>query len=65
MTEKEVHRCPWCGKPITFEGNPYRPFCSKRCKMADLDAWFREEYRISSPIWPEEPGDTEPYEKEH
>jgi len=26
------------------------PFCSARCKMADLDGWFTEEYRISRSI---------------
>ncbi|NIA08964.1 MAG: DNA gyrase inhibitor YacG [Nitrospiraceae bacterium] len=63
MTEKKEHRCPWCGRPTCFEGNPYRPFCSKRCKMADLDAWFRGEYRISNPIWPEDADYAEGHEK--
>lgn len=39
-------RCPCCGAPVKFESNPYRPFCSKRCKLSDLRAWFREEYVI-------------------
>lgn len=26
--------------------NPYRPFCSERCKMIDLGAWATESYRI-------------------
>jgi len=29
-----------------WEGNPFRPFCSERCKMLDLGAWAKEEYRI-------------------
>jgi endogenous inhibitor of DNA gyrase (YacG/DUF329 family) len=27
-------------------GNPFRPFCSERCKMIDLGAWATESYRI-------------------
>ncbi len=49
-TEKK-HKCPQCGKLTKYDGNPYRPFCSKRCKMVDLGAWLREEYSISSPLY--------------
>jgi len=38
--------CPVCRKESEWEGNPFRPFCSERCKMADLGAWAGEEYRI-------------------
>lgn len=38
--------CPLCGKETTWKGNPYRPFCSKECKLADLYNWLSEEYRI-------------------
>jgi len=31
---------------------PYRPFCSRRCKLIDLGRWLNEEYRIT-----EEPPD--------
>ena len=27
--------------------NPYRPFCSKRCKNIDLGAWADEDYRVT------------------
>jgi uncharacterized protein len=39
--------CPQCGRatPWTFD-NPYRPFCSQRCKMIDLGQWATESYRI-------------------
>jgi len=42
-------RCPVCGKSFAWRGEIDRafPFCSKRCKMADLQAWFNEEYCIS------------------
>jgi endogenous inhibitor of DNA gyrase (YacG/DUF329 family) len=31
--------------PFTPE-NPYRPFCSERCKLIDLGQWAAESYRI-------------------
>jgi endogenous inhibitor of DNA gyrase (YacG/DUF329 family) len=39
-------RCPRCGKKSLWEGNRWRPFCSERCKMADLGAWVTGGYRI-------------------
>jgi endogenous inhibitor of DNA gyrase (YacG/DUF329 family) len=27
--------------------NPYRPFCSERCKLIDLGAWAMEKYRVA------------------
>lgn len=41
-------RCPACGKPVPWEGNPWRPFCSERCKTQDLAAWASEDYTIPS-----------------
>lgn len=38
--------CPNCHTLVSYEGNPYRPFCSKRCKMIDLGAWANEDYRV-------------------
>ena len=43
-------RCLLCKRETTYEGNPFRPFCSERCKMIDLDNWLSERYRISSPL---------------
>jgi endogenous inhibitor of DNA gyrase (YacG/DUF329 family) len=42
-------RCPICKKSVTVEGNPFRPFCSERCKSIDLDNWLSERYRIPAP----------------
>ena len=39
-------KCPICKKPTYWENNPYRPFCSKECKLADLFGWLSEEYSI-------------------
>jgi len=41
-------RCPRCGKVVEWEGNPFRPFCSERCRLIDLGKWLEEEYRIPS-----------------
>ncbi|TAN11424.1 MAG: DNA gyrase inhibitor YacG [Burkholderiaceae bacterium] len=42
-------RCPTCGGPSRFDAsNPYRPFCSKRCKLQDLGAWASESYRVDA-----------------
>ncbi len=41
-------RCPFCGESTTWEGNPWRPFCSERCKLGDLGAWADEKYRMPS-----------------
>ncbi len=39
--------CPTCRKPTAFSaGNPWRPFCSERCRNTDLGAWANEDYRV-------------------
>lgn len=39
--------CPCCGKSAPWSpANPWRPFCSERCKTMDLGAWASEAYRI-------------------
>ncbi len=38
--------CPRCKKPARWTDNPFRPFCSERCKMIDLGAWANEDYRV-------------------
>ncbi len=40
-------QCPICRKETDWEGNPFRPFCSERCRVADLGKWASEEYRIA------------------
>ncbi|MFH1626074.1 MAG: DNA gyrase inhibitor YacG [Pseudomonadota bacterium] len=39
-------RCPRCGKEGNWEGNPFRPFCSERCKLIDLGQWIDGSYVI-------------------
>jgi endogenous inhibitor of DNA gyrase (YacG/DUF329 family) len=39
--------CPTCGAQSAYTPtNPYRPFCSERCKLIDLGAWATEKYRV-------------------
>lgn len=39
--------CPVCRRKTTWEENPWRPFCSERCKLFDFDKWLTEEYAIA------------------
>ena len=49
-------RCPACGKPALYSvENPSRPFCSPRCRNADLGAWASESYRVAT----DTPSDTD------
>jgi endogenous inhibitor of DNA gyrase (YacG/DUF329 family) len=40
-------KCPRCGKETEASENPFRPFCSERCKLIDLGNWVSGTYRIS------------------
>jgi endogenous inhibitor of DNA gyrase (YacG/DUF329 family) len=48
-------KCPTCNKPATWQDNPFRPFCSERCKLIDFGKWANEEYTI--PSHPSAPAD--------
>lgn len=40
-------RCPQCGRQAEWsKDNPFRPFCSQRCKLIDLGAWADGSYRL-------------------
>ena len=39
-------KCPTCGKPVEWQDNPCRPFCSERCKLIDFSRWANEEYLV-------------------
>jgi len=42
-------RCPSCGGASVYAGtNPFRPFCSERCKSTDFGAWASEAYRVAA-----------------
>ena len=45
--EPRIIRCPVCGGDSVYAtSNPFRPFCSERCRGADLGAWASEGYRV-------------------
>ena len=49
-------RCPACaGTSVYSPSNPYRPFCSARCKGVDLGAWASEEFKLPDNTPPNEP----------
>lgn len=49
--------CPTCHAPVIWQSeNPYRPFCSERCKLIDLGAWADEQHALPAlPALPETP----------
>ncbi|MEJ2516403.1 MAG: DNA gyrase inhibitor YacG [Gammaproteobacteria bacterium] len=50
--------CPNCGKPVAWSTrSKWRPFCSERCRLIDLGAWFDEERSIPAE---DTPPDEEP-----
>lgn len=52
--------CPHCGSECLYQpSNPYRPFCSERCRLIDLGAWASESYRVPVNEEPD-PGDASP-----
>lgn len=52
--------CPTCkGQSVYADSNPFRPFCSERCKNTDFGAWAGEGFRMPADVEPDEqtPGD--------
>jgi endogenous inhibitor of DNA gyrase (YacG/DUF329 family) len=50
-----IVRCPACRQDSVYSPeNPYRPFCSARCKNLDFGAWASESYRVSAQPDPED-----------
>jgi endogenous inhibitor of DNA gyrase (YacG/DUF329 family) len=45
-TDPQVVACRSCGRSFDRSANTF-PFCSERCRLADLGQWFREGYRTS------------------
>ena len=39
-------KCVRCKKIFTYQLSEFRPFCSERCKQADLGMWLMESYKI-------------------
>ena len=57
MAKPRQVRCPNCGGDALWAPeNPWRPFCSERCKQIDLGAWASELYRITGQVSDDEAG---------
>ncbi|MEQ1503115.1 MAG: DNA gyrase inhibitor YacG [Myxococcota bacterium] len=55
--------CPICGTPVSLDAtspNRDRPFCSKRCRMIDLDRWLSGDYAIPGDSVDTSSDDTDP-----
>lgn len=53
--------CPKCGKQALFSSeNPFRPFCSERCKLIDFGHWASETYRVPAENETESPQEPDP-----
>ncbi|HWI79194.1 MAG TPA: DNA gyrase inhibitor YacG [Ramlibacter sp.] len=51
-------RCPACGGDSVYApDNPFRPFCSQRCKNLDLGAWASESFRVAGDNPPDDAPD--------
>jgi uncharacterized protein len=55
-----VIKCPHCRKEAVLgPENPFRPFCSERCKMIDLGTWASEGYRVPGERAPQDDEESE------
>ena len=47
--------CPGCGgESVYASSNPFRPFCSERCKNIDFGAWASESFRLPADTPPDD-----------
>ena len=49
---------PTCGRELEWATAAFRPFCSERCRLVDLGAWFSEQRAIAGESAPAETDDT-------
>ncbi|MCW5610143.1 MAG: DNA gyrase inhibitor YacG [Rubrivivax sp.] len=50
--------CPTCRQPALYgPANPWRPFCSERCRSVDLGAWASERFRVPAETPPDDAGE--------
>jgi endogenous inhibitor of DNA gyrase (YacG/DUF329 family) len=51
-----IVKCPTCRREVVWSpDSAYRPFCSERCRLIDLGAWFGEQHKIAGePVAPGE-----------
>jgi uncharacterized protein len=42
-----IVKCPTCRRDVEWvPASQFRPFCSDRCRLIDLGAWFTEQRKI-------------------
>lgn len=39
-------KCPTCKKSFNYFESDFRPFCSEKCRQADLGRWLTESYTV-------------------
>ena len=50
-----IVRCPACGGDSVYApANPFRPFCSERCRSLDFGAWASESFRVPDETPPDD-----------
>jgi hypothetical protein len=58
--------CPTCRADVPWSSaSPFRPFCSRRCKLIDLGEWVSEGYRVPSDQDPTEADFDTPPDSQH
>ena len=58
--KEQIVSCPTCQKENRYHtGNPFRPFCSERCRLIDLGEWADEGHRIPGQTIPPDYNDPE------
>lgn len=61
MPEPRRVDCPGCRGPAVYgASNPWRPFCSERCRLGDLAAWADGRYRVAAQPDPEDGAEPPP-----
>ncbi|MGB5590608.1 MAG: DNA gyrase inhibitor YacG [Gammaproteobacteria bacterium] len=53
-------KCPTCCATVVWsDASSWKPFCSERCRLLDLGAWFTEERAIPDTADQEDAGMTQ------
>lgn len=53
--KERIVKCPTCRRSSQWTmKNPYRPFCSRRCKLLDFSEWVEERRSIGSEELPQQ-----------
>ncbi len=43
-------KCPTCNRNVPADAEKWVPFCTERCRLADLGKWLDGGYRIGTPV---------------